>query len=78
MPRGHATDLDARASRIPGFVNRDLELTYLRAGFDPAWERPSRNGADITDRPDLWTPYQRQRREAFDARVAEYRASGLL
>jgi len=78
MPRGHASDLDARALSIPGFVNRDLELTYLRAGTDPPWERPHRGGVDITDRPDLWTPYQRARREAFETRLADYRARGLL
>lgn len=73
-----AADLDARAARIPGQVTADVELTYLRAGAEPGWERPHRNGLDITDRPDLWTPYQRQRRESFDARVRDYRERGLL
>lgn len=59
-------------------VNERLELVYLRAGSDPDWERPHLNGRDITDEPELWTPHQRRRREAFVARVERYRAEGLL
>lgn len=59
-------------------VNEELELTYLRAGADPDWERPHLNGVDITDQPELQTPYQRARRDRFEQRVADYRARGLL
>ncbi|ONI62634.1 hypothetical protein CSIV_14260 [Microbacterium sp. CSI-V] len=59
-------------------VSEHTELVYLRAGSDPPWERPHRDGVDITDRPELWTPYQRTRRETFEARVAEYQRRGLL
>lgn len=59
-------------------VNTPLELTYLRAGTEPDWERPHRDGVDITDRPELQTPYQRVRRAQFLARVTQYRADGLL
>ena len=71
-------DLDARAMRVEGPVNEAAELAFLNAGAEPTWERPHRDGVDITDRPDLWTPYQRHRREAFEARVARYRAEGLI
>lgn len=80
MPRTrHHTpsDLDLRATHA-GVVNVGVELTYLRAGSEPLWERPHRNGVDVTDQPQLWTPYQRRRRETFEARVAKYRAGGLL
>ena len=53
-----ARDLDARATHA-GAINVPLELTYLRAGCDPDWERPYRDGRDITDEPALWTAYQR-------------------
>lgn len=59
-------------------VSEPTELVYLRAGSDPPWERPHRGGVDITGRPDLWTPYQRARRETFEARVTDYRRRGLL
>ncbi len=59
-------------------VHVALELTYLRAGSEPDWERPHLNGQDITDRPDLQSPYQRLRRALFDARVEAYRADGLI
>ncbi|WP_157533901.1 MULTISPECIES: hypothetical protein [Microbacterium] len=71
-------DLDARAMTMPGQIDRDVELTYLRAGAEPPWERPHRNGVDVTSQPDLQTPYQRQRRESFEERVREYRASHLI
>jgi hypothetical protein len=71
-------DYDARAFAELDRVNPALELTYLRAGSDPHWERVRRDGHDVTDQPHLWTPYQRARRESFEARVAEYRAAGLL
>lgn len=71
-------DLDARAMSQPGRIVRDVELTYLRAGAEPPWERPHRNGVDITDQPELQTPYQRQRRAGFEARLREYRDSGLI
>lgn len=79
MPIRRTPDLDARAwEYIDKNVSRDAELVALRAGSDPDWERPHRDGVDITDRPDLWTPYQRARREAFEARVADYRQRGLI
>lgn len=59
-------------------VHHAVELTYLRAGAEPDWERPHRDGVDITDRPDLQTPYQRRRREEFEQRVESYRADGLI
>lgn len=71
-------DLDARAMTMPGRIDRDVELTYLRAGAEPPWERPHRNGVDVTERPDLQTPYQQQRRSAFEERLREYRASGII
>lgn len=70
--------MDPRARALPGRVDVDRELTYLRAGSDPPWERPRLDGVDITDRPDLQTPYQRQRRAEFDARVEGYRSSARL
>lgn len=79
MPRGErARDLDARALQAEGPVNVVTELAYLRAGCDPPWERPHLNGTDITDQPHLWTPYQRARRESYEARVRQYRAGSLL
>lgn len=59
-------------------VHVALELTYLRAGSEPDWERPHRNGQDVTDRPDLQTPYQRLRRAQFEQRVESYRIEGLI
>lgn len=59
-------------------VNTQLELTYLRSGADPDWERVTRNGVDISDRPELWSEYQRARRESFIERVDAYRADGLI
>lgn len=81
MPRGQriSSDLDYRAyAYLQRSVNETVELTYLRAGSDPDWERPHRDGVDITDRPELWTPHQRARRESFEARVADYRRRGLI
>ena len=71
-------DYDARAWPHIDNANLELELTYLRAGSDPNWERVKRNGEDITDQPQLWTPYQRARRRAFEERVAGYRQAGML
>lgn len=62
----------------PGRIDRDVELTYLRAGAEPPWERPHRNGVDVTTDPDAQTPYQRQRRASFEERLREYRAEGLV
>jgi hypothetical protein len=76
--REQQRDYDARAWLHIDNANPELELTYLRAGSDPNWERVKRNGQDITDRPEQWTPYQRARRRAFEGRVAGYRAAGLL
>ena len=78
-PRSHrpASELDERAMHA-GTVYSGVELTYLRAGAEPLWERPHRDGLDITDRPDLWTHYQRARRESFELRLAQYRAEGLI
>lgn len=60
------------------YVNEAVELAYLRAGSEPLWERPHRNGVDVTDEPDLWTSYQRRRRLEFLERVERYRSEGLL
>ncbi|WP_295833636.1 hypothetical protein [uncultured Microbacterium sp.] len=70
--------MDPRANAVPGRVDVDHELTYLRAGSDPPWERPHRDGVDITDQPDLQTPYQRQRRAEYLSRVDGYRERGLI
>lgn len=59
-------------------IDSAAELLYLRAGSEPPWERPRRDGVDITDRADLWTDYARMRREDFEERVREYRAQGLI
>lgn len=71
-------DLDDRAARYPGHVQEPIELAYLRAGAEPDWERPHRDGVDVTDHPELWSPYQALRRRQFDARVAAYRRDGLI
>ncbi|WP_345802733.1 hypothetical protein AAIB33_06485 [Microbacterium sp. AZCO] len=79
MPRRPTRDIDARAfDFLDRNVNEHAELTYLRAGSDPDWERPHRNGVDITDKPELQTPYQRARRRSFEARVDDYRRRGLI
>ncbi|MEV5068959.1 hypothetical protein MRBLMI12_000516 [Microbacterium sp. LMI12-1-1.1] len=70
--------MDPRHGSPPGRPNEELELTYLRAGGEPEWERPKRNGVDITDQPELQTPYQRQRRDEFQRRVARYIREGRL
>lgn len=70
--------MDPRPRASLGRVNTDHELAYLRAGSDPPWERPHHDGIDITDTPEAWTPYQRERRESFEARVVEYRQRGLI
>lgn len=60
-------------------VSVPIEIAALRIpGWEPPWERPHRDGVDITDRPDLQTPYQRERRRQFEERVADYRAEGLI
>lgn len=59
-------------------MNEGAELTYLRAGADPPWERPHRDGVDITEHPELWSPYERERRLEFEERVERYRAEGLI
>ena len=59
-------------------VNVKVELTYLRAGTDPPWERIWRAGKDITDTPDLWLPAERTRRLEYEERVTRYRADGYL
>lgn len=70
--------MEPRPGASPGRPDELLELTYLRAGSDPPWERPHRDGVDVTDRPELQTPYERQRRAEFVERVARYRAEGKL
>ncbi|WP_349426857.1 hypothetical protein [Microbacterium sp. LWS13-1.2] len=70
--------MDPRPGSLPGRPNRDLELTYLRAGADPPWERPHLNGRDVTNTPELQTPYERERRREFEERVQSYRRDGLL
>ncbi|MGZ0067849.1 hypothetical protein [Microbacterium arborescens] len=59
-------------------INTPAELLYLRAGSEPPWERINIDGRDVTDQPELWTDYQRERRHAFEERVSRYRADGLL
>jgi hypothetical protein len=81
MPRVQriSTDLDYRAyPYMERGVNEVLELTYLRAGADPDWERVTANGEDITDQPERWSRYQRARRIAFETRLERYRERGLL
>lgn len=70
--------MDPRPGATRGRINTEHELSYLRAGSDPPWERPHRDGIDITDTPEMWTPYQRERRLSFEARVVEYRQAGLI
>ncbi|KQR86744.1 hypothetical protein ASF96_10510 [Microbacterium sp. Leaf179] len=70
--------MDPRANAVPGRVDTATELTYLRAGADAPWERPHCDGVDITDRPDLQTPYQRHRRAEYVSRVEGYRERGLI
>jgi hypothetical protein len=70
--------MDPRPGALPGRPNEHIELLYLRDGADPPWERPHLDGVDITDRPDLQSPYQRQRRAEFEERVARYREEGRL
>ncbi|SDQ11259.1 hypothetical protein [Microbacterium sp. cf332] len=70
--------MDPRPNASLGVVNAALELTYLRAGSEPPWERVVRNGEDITHRPELWTPYERQRREEFEGRQADYRSRSVI
>ncbi|MEV7874513.1 hypothetical protein [Microbacterium sp. NPDC089188] len=70
--------MDPRRGSILGTPDEQTEITYLRAGGEPPWERPHRDGVDITDQPEQWTPYQRERRDTFEARVADYRRRGLL
>lgn len=55
--------MDPRPGATPRRVNEALELTYLRA------ERPQRGGVDITDRLELWMPYER---------VERYRRESLI
>ncbi|GEB46933.1 hypothetical protein MTE01_28780 [Microbacterium testaceum] len=69
---------DPRPGSVPGRVDVETELIYLRARSEPPWERVKRDGVDVTDRPDLWTPYQRARRVEFEERVEFYRAEGLI
>jgi hypothetical protein len=78
VPRSRSVDLDARAWAYLDRYVEETEIAALRAGWDPPIERPHRDGVDITDRPDLWTPYQRARREAYEARVRDYRGRGLI
>lgn len=80
MPRErNHHDLDDRAwEYIDRSVVERTELACLRAGSDPPWERPHRDGRDITDQPELWTPYQRARREAFEERLARYRSEDRI
>lgn len=59
-------------------VNVQVELTFLRAGSEPPWERPHRDGVDVTDDPSVWSPYQARRRAEFVERVEQYRAEGLI
>lgn len=70
--------MDPRPGASLGRVNEEAELAHLRAGADPGWERPHRDGVDITDHPELQTPYQRQRRAEYEARVQSYRERGLI
>ncbi|MCM3500615.1 hypothetical protein M3667_01820 [Microbacterium sp. P26] len=70
--------MEPRENAVPGRVDVDRELTCLRAGAEPPWERPHRDGVDITDDPELQTSYQRQRRAEYVSRVGGYRERGLI
>lgn len=70
--------MDPLENAIAGRVDVDRELTYLRAGAEPPWERPHRDGVDITDDPKLQSSYQRQRRAEYVSRVEGYRERGLV
>ncbi|MFI8632158.1 hypothetical protein ACIGEP_06160 [Microbacterium sp. NPDC077663] len=70
--------MDPRPGASLGIVNMTQELTYLRAGAEPTWERVWRSGKDVTDSPEMWSPYERERRLSFEHRVRTYRADGLL
>lgn len=70
--------MDPRPGARRGPVDEGRELLYLRAGAEPPWERVKRDGVDVTDRPELWSPYQRERRVEFEERVEHYRAEGLI
>ena len=70
--------MDPRPGASLGTINVTQELTYLRAGAEPTWERVWRCGEDVTARPEMWSPYERERRLSFEDRVRTYRASGLL
>jgi len=70
--------MDPRPGTRLGRPDVDTELVYLRAGAEPPWERPHRDGRDVTLEPELQTPHQQERRAAFLERVEHYRAEGLL
>jgi hypothetical protein len=48
--RHHIADLDLRAANA-GAVNVQVELTCLRAGVDPHWERPTAMGVTSPTSP---------------------------
>ncbi len=70
--------MDPRPGASLGIVNLTQELTYLHAGAEPTWERVWRGGKDVTDRPEEWSPYERERRLGFEDQVRIYRAEGLI
>lgn len=70
--------MDPRPGARLGGVNESRELLYLRAGMEPPWEVPHRNGRDVRLEPELQSPYQRERWLEFLERVEHYRAEGLL
>lgn len=68
--RRAASDLDARAwEYLDGNVNECGDTSSLR-GLGSAVGPPEPQREDVTDRLKFWTPCQRARREAFQARLA--------
>lgn len=70
--------MDPRPGARLGPVDEQTELLYLQAGMDPPWQRIKRNGVDVTDQPELHTPFERQQRETFEQRVNRCRTDGLI
>lgn len=49
-----------------------VERLYVEAGSEPPWARVMRDGVDVTDRPEVWTPEEGQRRSEWLERKAAY------
>ena len=52
--------------------DESTERTYLEAGAEPPWVRVWRDGRDVTDRPEQWTPAEAQMRAEWVMRRAQY------